>query len=205
MDCVNPNNVMLRKSGAGSAQYYLCFVNPPNHPGAMHAPMPQYYVLQDQRVIERVPRPPHLSPPCESIPAIIFVANGWAGVPVMDLLMETAVISAANDAVLEEQGFRTITISLEWPGYDTKIFGDSMHARIDVRPGGQNITRQHLAREICGLLSHFHKVISKYRITPGWEKWALTAGPGGIRVQDIVLLSLHYYRNVWVPEFYVIE
>lgn len=103
-------------------------------------------------------------------------------------------------------------------------FGDHMHARIDVRPGGQHITRQHLAREICGLLFHFHKVISvsiyfaccysfltviffnqKYRVAPGWEKWALTAGPEGIRVQDVVLLSLHYYRNVWVPEFYVIE
>ena len=35
-----------------------------------------------------------------------------------------------------------------------------MHARIDVRPGGEDITRQGLAREICGLLFSFHKVIS---------------------------------------------
>lgn len=90
-------------------------------------------------------------------------------------------------------------------------------------PNGRPITRQNLAREICGLFSNFHKVISvstclhaplflpddtvlnqRYPISPGWEKWALMAGPEGIRVPDIVLFSLHYYRNVWVPELYVI-
>lgn len=79
----------------------------------MHAPMPQYFVLQDQRVIERVPRPPHLSPPCDSIPAVIFYTNGWAGARVVDLLTGKVVVNAANDAVLEEHGFRSITISLE--------------------------------------------------------------------------------------------
>ena len=35
-----------------------------------------------------------------------------------------------------------------------------MHSRIDVRPGGRHITRQNLAREVCGVLFNFHKVIS---------------------------------------------
>lgn len=50
-----------------------------------------------------------------------------------------------------------------------------------------------------------HVLIQKYPIALDWEKWALTAGPEGIRVPDIVLFSIHYYRNIWVPEFYVIE
>lgn len=45
----------------------------------------------------------------------------------------------------------------------------------------------------------------RYPIALDFERWALTAGPEGIRVTDIVLLSIHYYRNVWVPELYVIE
>ncbi|KAI9456314.1 hypothetical protein HD554DRAFT_2030569 [Boletus coccyginus] len=205
MDYVNPSNVMLRKSGAGSDQYYVRIVNPPIHPGAMHAPMPQYYTLQDQRRIERVPRPPHLSPPYESIPAITFSANGFPGVRSKDVLKGRVTIDAANDVVLGQHGFRTIVVSLEWPGYDPRSFDDPMRSRIDVRPGGRDITRQNLAREVCGLLFNFHKVISKYPIALDWERWALTAGSEGIRVPDIVLFSLHYYRNVWVPELYVIE
>jgi len=48
----------------------------------------------------------------------------------------------------------------QWPGYDPRSFDDPMRSRIDVRPGGRDITRQNLAREVCGLLFNFHKVIS---------------------------------------------
>lgn len=75
--------------------------------------MPQYYALSDKRRIERVPRPPHLSPPYESIPAITFSVNGWAGVRVKDVLKDTVVIDAANDAVLAHHGWRSIVVNLE--------------------------------------------------------------------------------------------
>lgn len=75
--------------------------------------MPQYYTLQDQRRIERVPRPPHLSPPYESIPPITFSANSFPGVRLKDLLKGRVTIDAANDAVLGQHGFRTIVVSLE--------------------------------------------------------------------------------------------
>lgn len=41
-----------------------------------------------------------------------------------------------------------------------------MRSRIDVRPGGRPITRQNLAREICGLLLNFHKVVSVSTYSP---------------------------------------
>lgn len=75
--------------------------------------MPQYYTLQDQRRIERVPRPLYLNPPYESIPAITFSANGFPGVRAKDVLKDTVTIDAANDAVLEQYGWRSIVISLE--------------------------------------------------------------------------------------------
>ncbi|KAG8215557.1 hypothetical protein J3R82DRAFT_7400 [Butyriboletus roseoflavus] len=205
MDYISPCHLVFHTMAPGSNLYHARTVNPPRHPGAMHAPMPQYFTLLDQRRIERVPRPLHLSPPHESIPGITFSVNGWAGVRVKDILKDTVFVDAANDMVLEHHGWRSIVVHLEWPGYDTRNVDDPMTSRIDVRPGGEDITRQNLAREICGLLFTFCKNISKYTISPECEKWALTAGPEGIRVTDIVLLSIHYYRNFWVPEFYVIE
>lgn len=75
--------------------------------------MPQYHTLLDQRRIERVPRPLHLSPPYESIPAITFSVNGWAGVRVKDVLKDTVIIDGANDTVLEPHGWRSIVVNLE--------------------------------------------------------------------------------------------
>ena len=94
-----------------------------------------------------------------------------------DILKDTVVIDAANDAVMAHHGWRSIVVNLEvrkvviplcypeektpqWPGYDSRNCGDPMHSRIDVRPGGGDITRQNLAREICGLLFNFHRVVS---------------------------------------------
>ena len=75
--------------------------------------MPQYYALPDQRRIERVPRPARLSPPYDSIPAITFSVNGWAGVRVKDVLKDTVTVDAANDAVLVQHGWRSIVVNLE--------------------------------------------------------------------------------------------
>ncbi|KAF8125091.1 hypothetical protein EV363DRAFT_677949 [Boletus edulis] len=205
MNHINPSNVILHNNGAGSNQFYVHTLNPPIHPGGMHAAMPQYYTLQDQRVIERVPRPPQLSPPSESVPAITFSVNGYPGVRMKDIQKDRVTVDAPNDLVFEEYGFRSIVINLEWPGYESRSYNNPMHSRIDVSLDGRCMPRQHLAKEICRLLLNLHRYISKYPITPGWEKWALTAGSEGIRVPDIVLFSLHYYRNVWVPELYVIE
>lgn len=79
----------------------------------MRAPMPQHYVSQGQHVIERVPRPPHLSPHCESIPGLVFCVNGHPGVLVKHVLEDSVIIDGANDTVLEAHRFRTIVISLE--------------------------------------------------------------------------------------------
>ncbi|KAF9236963.1 hypothetical protein BU15DRAFT_63574 [Melanogaster broomeanus] len=206
MAYINPGNLMLHSSGPGSNQHYSRVANPPVHPGSMHAPMPRHYMLGDQRRIERVPRPPELSPNLESIPGITFSTNGWPGIRAKDLLKERLIIDSPYDTVLAHHRWRSTVVKLEWPGYDPKAFGDPMLARINVRPGERDITRQEIAREICGLLYHFHKYVSeKHPVAPGWEKWALTRGPEGIRIPDVVLLSIHYYRKFWVPEFYIIE
>ncbi|KAF8443323.1 hypothetical protein L210DRAFT_984573 [Boletus edulis BED1] len=90
---INPGNVMFHNNGAGSNQYYT---------------------LQDQRVIERrVPRPPQLSPPSESVPAITFSVNGYPGVRMKDIQKDRVTVDAPNDLVFEVYGFRSIVINLE--------------------------------------------------------------------------------------------
>ncbi|KAF8125122.1 hypothetical protein EV363DRAFT_1453986 [Boletus edulis] len=108
---INPGNVMFHNNGAGSNQYYT---------------------LQDQRVIERVPRPPQLSPPSESVPAITFSVNGYPGVRMKDIQKDRVTVDAPNDLVFEVYGFRSIVINLEWPGYESRSYNNPMHSRLDV-------------------------------------------------------------------------
>lgn len=75
--------------------------------------MPQHFVLQDQRLLERVPRPLHLSPPYESITPIMFGVNGYPGVLVTDILKDRVISDNANDPVLDALGFRSTVISFE--------------------------------------------------------------------------------------------
>ncbi|KAH0826255.1 hypothetical protein J3R83DRAFT_5721 [Lanmaoa asiatica] len=146
----------------------------------MHAHMPRFYMLLDQRRIERVPRPSHISPPHETVPAIIFNAHGWPGVRVRDILKDTVAIDSPNDLVFAQLGWRSTVVNLErpfkWPGYDPRTIGKPMLERINVRPDGRYMTRQEFAREICTLLFDFHRRISKYPIASGWEEWTLTTG-----------------------------
>ncbi|KAH7885621.1 hypothetical protein F5I97DRAFT_1887460 [Phlebopus sp. FC_14] len=76
MAYINPGHLMLNPSGPGTSKHYARVANPPVHPGAMHAPMPDYYMLRDQRRIVRVPRPLLYIPPYES-PALIFSRLAW--------------------------------------------------------------------------------------------------------------------------------
>ncbi|KIJ60238.1 hypothetical protein HYDPIDRAFT_117517 [Hydnomerulius pinastri MD-312] len=205
MAYINPGDLVMRTGGAGSGQHYARVANPPVHPSSTHSPMPQFYALFDQRRTERVPRPVHISPPQESIPAITFTVNGWPGVRVRDMLKDNVIIDAPHDAVFAHHGWRATIVNLQWPGYDLERFKASVLSRFDTVVGNTHITRQQVAREVCGLVQHFHRVVSKQPIAPGWEKWALTTGTEGIRPNDVVVLSIHYYRNMWVPELYVIE
>ena len=79
----------------------------------MRAHMPEFYMLLDQRRIERVPRPPHFSPPHETAQAITFHAHGWPGVRVRDVLKDTVVIDSPNDPVLVTHGWRSTVVNLQ--------------------------------------------------------------------------------------------
>ncbi|KAH7885612.1 hypothetical protein F5I97DRAFT_1419472 [Phlebopus sp. FC_14] len=203
MAYVNPGNLMLNPSGPGTSQHYARVANPPVHPGAMHAPMPDHYTLRDHRRIERVPRSPHYIPPYESIPAVTFSIGGWPGARLRDVLKLNVLVDNPYDTPFVDQGWRTTVVCLEWPGYEQVTFTDRQRTRINTVVQGRPVTRQEIAKEVCGLLFHFHTFAKRYSCLPGWEKWALT--DDNIVAFDVVLLSMHYYRNVWIPEFYVIE
>ncbi|KIJ08150.1 hypothetical protein PAXINDRAFT_158218 [Paxillus involutus ATCC 200175] len=207
MAYITPGNLMLHSGGAGSGQHYARVANPPIHPGAMHTSMPEWYTLLDQRRIEHVPRPLQFTPAQESIPAVTFSANGWPGVRLRDIMEDRVIVDSPYDTVLAHLRWRSIIVHIEWPGYHSELARSRMHLRMDVRVGERDLTRHEIAKDVCGLLKYFHGLVTKnnYPLTPGYEKWELTTGREGIRPNDMVLLSMHYYRNVWVPEFYVIE
>ncbi|KAL4073174.1 hypothetical protein V8B97DRAFT_1916578 [Scleroderma yunnanense] len=203
MTYINPNNLMLDPSGPGSTYHYSVVSNPPIHPSSMHADMPERWVLPDRRCLVRIPRPLQFSPPQETFPPITFSVGGWPGVRVKEVLTKSVMVDCPYDTPLAHLGWRSTVISLEWPGYVRRTFQDPQNARIEVMSGDRPVNRQQLAIEVCGTLSNYWVSARHHRPSSGFERWALN--DNNIQPADVVLLSIHYYRNQWVPEFYIFE
>ncbi|KIM65823.1 hypothetical protein SCLCIDRAFT_111995 [Scleroderma citrinum Foug A] len=205
MAYVNPSCLMLDPSGPGSIHHYSVVSNPPPHPSAMHAEMPEYWVFPDRRSAVRLPRRHEQSPPQESFPPITFSVDGWPGVRVRDVLNHRVVVDRPYDTPMAHFGWRSTVVNLEWPGYSRRTFQDPQNARIDVMPGNRPMNRHRLAEEVCGTLQNYwvYNLLQNHRPAPGYERWALD--DRNINPDKVVLLSIHYYRNQWVPEFYIFE
>lgn len=163
--------------------------------------MPQYWTLSNQIRVERVPRPPTLSPPMESFDGITFSTNGWGGVRVRDLLRRTVTVDHSTDTAFAHHGWRETTLALRWPGYPSN--SSSSRRRFKTTHTGTNApkTRQDFAIEIADLLYEFIEHAMDKPVARGWEDWAFSQN--GVRLSKVYILSVHYYRNVWVPELYV--
>ncbi|KAH7904367.1 hypothetical protein BJ138DRAFT_927141 [Hygrophoropsis aurantiaca] len=198
---INPQQLMHNPAGPGSAAHYSRMTNPPAHPSAQRAHMPAKFVLPDGKQLVHLPRPVLFTPALESIPPITFSTNGFPGVRVRDVLKAMVLVDRPNDQIFEQHGWRTTNVSLEWPGYDIRAANDPSHLRMNLIVDGAPITRNRLAGEICSLLWNYNGKMQGKPITRGHEQWALH--PDVVRVSDVWLLSLHYYRSVWVPEFYI--
>jgi hypothetical protein len=75
--------------------------------------MPPFWTLRNQIVVERVPRPPALSPTMQNFPGITFSTNGWGGVRVRDLLRGTVTVDHSTDTIFAHHGWRETTLALE--------------------------------------------------------------------------------------------
>lgn len=135
MAYVNPSCLMLDPSGPGSihvsifpafpssvstkvpcallSQHYSVVSNPPPHPSAMHAEMPEYWVFPDRRSAVRLPRRHEQSPPQESFPPITFSVDGWPGVRVRDVLNHRVVVDRPYDTPMAHFGWRSTVVNLE--------------------------------------------------------------------------------------------
>ncbi|KAH7919492.1 hypothetical protein BV22DRAFT_1199458 [Leucogyrophana mollusca] len=188
---VNPQQLMHNPSGPDTA----------THPSSLHTDMPPYFLLPDGKRLVRLPRAMLFTPAQKSTSAITFSASGFPGVRVKDVLRATVLVDEPSDRVFEHHGWRTTNIALEWPGYDPRPVNDPGHLRLPAIVDGAPITRNQLAGEICSLLWMYKNKVSGRPVTRGFERWAFS--PNATHVSDIWLLSLHHYRNVWIPEFYV--
>lgn len=202
MAYVNPGSLMVNPSGPGSVYHYSVVSNPPPHPSIMRSQMPEYWVLPDRRRVEHLPRALNYSPPMETFPPVTFSVRGWPGVRIKDLLKNQVTVDDPNATPLAHLGWRATVINLEWPGYARRTYHDPQIARFDVIREEGPMTRQGLAKEVALTLQHFHRSAQNTTIAQGFEKWSLK---DGIRPSDVVLLSIHYYRTQWIPEFYVFE
>lgn len=164
--------------------------------------MPKKWVLPDHRRLVRVPRKLCYEPLHAPYRPVTFSTNGWPGVRVRDVLNNTVMVDAPYDTPFLPYGWRTTRVSLEWPGYHHRP--DLQKERINtVMPGQQPITRQVLAQYICSILQNFCQSVKRLGVTPTYGSWALKDDHIGL--MHIFLLSIHYYQDQWVPEFYVFE
>ncbi|KAG1732449.1 uncharacterized protein EDB91DRAFT_1338357 [Suillus paluster] len=203
MAYVQPNQLIVNPGGAGSHQQYSRYSLPAPHPSTLYAPMPLHWFLADGRRAERVPRPQGITPSQESFPGVTFSTSNWPGVRVKDLLKQKVVVDSPTDTVFAHHGWRNTTLALEWPGYLPCSFSDASRYRFETLSGGRPTTRQEFAQQIAYLIADVYNRAKGKPVARGWEKW--TFSENGVRPSDVIILSAHYYRNVWIPELYVIE
>lgn len=199
-----PNQTIVNSGGAGSPVHYVWNTNPPPHPSTLQAEMPQFFILGDQNVAKRVPRPPKFTRTKETFDGITFSTNGWPGVRVRDLLRGTVTIDHSTDTIFTKHGWRETTLALEWPGYKPGS-SDASRRRIKTIHRGTDapITRRDFAIEIADMISELSRCARDKPVEHGCEDWAFSQNK--VHLSDVYILSAHYYRNVWVPELYVIN
>ncbi|KAG2147431.1 uncharacterized protein EDB93DRAFT_414475 [Suillus bovinus] len=204
MQYMQPSQMILNSNGAGSSGYYAQYTNPPPHPTMVNAEMPPYWKLRDGRIAKRVPRSREFNPSQQSFPGIFFSIHGWCGVSAEDILNNNVVIDYPTDTMFAHHGWRETTLALNWPGYLPNRSSDASRCRFKIlKDKKQPMTRQDFAVDIARLIKNLANCAMDRPVAPGWEDWAF--GANKVRMSDIFILSAHYYRNVWVPELYVVN
>ncbi|KAG1727823.1 hypothetical protein EDB19DRAFT_175032 [Suillus lakei] len=204
MAYMQPNQMIVNSGGAGSPAHYVRHANPSPHP-SMVGEMPSHWLLRDGRRTKRVPRSLNFTPSQESFPGITFSVGGWPGVRVKDIRNQTVNVDRPTDTIFAHHGWRTTNLALNWPGYLPNGYSDPSRHRIKTLRGDpiQPITRQEFAREIADLIENVYDPSGTRPVARGWENWALNKN--NVQRSDVVILSAHYYRDVWIPELYIIE
>lgn len=129
---------------------------------------------------------------------IIFMASHpeeW-GIPLSDALhCRVKRLNQRDDTVFEDRG-PSISIRLEWPCY--RPWSRQIPTRDFKSPPGP-ITRAKLAKNIAKNVDRFIQEKSKSNIEDDSDgQWRV--GPGGIKLDDLVLVSLHHVsRGSWQP------
>lgn len=206
MAYTQPNQTIVNSGGAGSSGHYVWNANPPPHPSMMRAEMPLYWTLRDGRTAKRVPRSQEFTPSQQTFSGITFSANGWHGVRVKDILNRTVVVDCPTDTIFVDHGWRATTLALNWPGYLPNRSSDASRRRFSTHMDGNTnrpMTRQGFAEEIADLILDLYNCAKDKPVAHGWEDWAFSRNK--VRLSDVFILSAHYYRNVWIPELYVIN
>ncbi|KAG2066917.1 hypothetical protein BDR04DRAFT_1120844 [Suillus decipiens] len=95
-----------------------------------------------------------------------------------------------------QQSFPGITFSSDgWCGVRVT---DILHNRASI-----DCPTDTFAFQIAGLIQDLHNRALDKPVRVGDEDWAFSENK--VRLSDVYILSAHYYRNVWVPELYVIN
>ncbi|KAG1721753.1 hypothetical protein EDB19DRAFT_497363 [Suillus lakei] len=201
-----PNQSIMNSGETGSPVHYVRHANPPSHP-SMVGEMPSVWLLRDGRRANHIPCLPNFTPSQESFPSITFSVNGWPGVRVEDICNQTVYVDHLADFIFAYHGWQTTNLALNWPGYLPNSSSDTSHRRIVALSGEHGdreaITRQAFAQEIASLIAAVYDRSGRRPVARGWESWALNKD--NVQPSDIIILSAHYYRDVWIPELYIIE
>jgi len=160
---------------------------------------------RERRLTRRLPRPENLTPGegFDRCDAVYFNLNGTPGVRLRDLLERGVIVDDPDRPVFTMHKWRATLFAIHWPGYPESSQFTELKA---TDSEGNRIVRQHLAIDIAQKIQAFMEPILRRRtsrnISDPNDKWRISKQDGH-SIDDVTLVSLHLYKNVWVPELVV--
>ncbi|KAG1722642.1 uncharacterized protein EDB91DRAFT_1088063 [Suillus paluster] len=123
------------------------------------------------------------------------VAEG-AGIPLQQLLDRQSFHLQARDERIADMSGDTVSIRIEWPGYPS--FTKQIASK-DWKKERSFNTRERLAMKVAGAVASFFRKHANTPCDPPNSSWRI--GPNGIRVEHVVLVSLHRVsQGSWQPK-----
>jgi len=132
-------------------------------------------------------------------PIYFFVENGQCGISLHDALHSRVKNLVNREQVVFEGRGPSVSIRLEWPGY--RQWSRQIPTK-DFRSPPGPITIAKLAKNVAKCVQRFILDRKSLAMEEGSdERWRIGDGPGDIKVEDLLLVSIHHVSlGSWQPQ-----
>ncbi|OJA10615.1 hypothetical protein AZE42_05706 [Rhizopogon vesiculosus] len=127
---------------------------------------------------------------------VAFDVAGETGIPLHQLLERQSVLLQGRHERISDMSGDTASIRIEWPGYPS--FTKQIASKDWKKKRSPN-TREKLATKVADAVCTFFQKHANTSCDPPNSIWRI--GPNGIRIEDLVLVSLHRVsQGSWQPK-----